>query len=99
MTFVRRLANITAPVVRGLYCSSFQNLVKKPCMKSRYIVKVSLTWAHCGGGHGGRVPPLFQARGHNMPCPTHFFLFRFCIWRGFKNKVLFVTFCVKSFSC
>ena len=21
-----------------------------------------------------------------MSCPPHFFLFRFCIWRGFKNK-------------
>jgi len=43
-------------------------------------------WAQCGGEHGGRVPPLFQGGGYNMPCPPHFFLFRFCIWRGFKNK-------------
>jgi len=21
-----------------------------------------------------------------MPCPPDIFLFRFCIWRGFKNK-------------
>jgi len=21
-----------------------------------------------------------------MPCPPHFFLYKFCIWRGFKNK-------------
>jgi len=37
-------------------------------------------------GTGERVPPLFQKGGHNMLCPPHFFLFRFCIWRGFKNK-------------
>ena len=30
--------------------------------------------------------PLFQTGEHNMPFPPHFFLFRFCIWRGFKNK-------------
>ena len=35
---------------------------------------------------GGRVPPLFQTGVHNMPCLPHFFLFRFCIWRDFKNK-------------
>ena len=28
MTYNRRLTNITAPVVRGLYCSSTQNLIK-----------------------------------------------------------------------
>jgi len=37
-------------------------------------------------GTRGRVPPLFQTGGHNMPCQPHFFLFRFCIWKGFKNK-------------
>jgi len=31
-------------------------------------------------------PPLFQTGGHYMPCSPHFFLFSFCIWRGFKNK-------------
>jgi len=40
-------------------------------------------WAQFGGG---RVPPLFQTGGHNMPRPTHFFLFTFYIWSGFKNK-------------
>jgi len=29
---------------------------------------------------------LVRRGGHNMPCPLHFFLFRFCIWKGFKNK-------------
>jgi len=29
MTFDRRLANIAAPVIRGLYCPSSQNLAKK----------------------------------------------------------------------
>ena len=36
---------------------------------------------------GGDVSPHFFRRGgHNMPCPSHFFLFRFFIWRGFKSK-------------
>jgi len=40
-----------------------------------------------GGGHGGRVPFTFSDGGeHSMPCPPYFFLFRFCSWRGFKNK-------------
>jgi len=43
-------------------------------------------WAQFGGGYGGRVPPLCQTGGHNMPCPPTFFLFRFCIWRRFKTK-------------
>jgi len=33
--------NVRAPVVFGLYCPSSQNLIKKFCMKSRSIVKVS----------------------------------------------------------
>jgi len=43
-------------------------------------------WAQFGEGHGGRVPPLFQTGGHNMPCPPHFFLIWFRNWKGFKNK-------------
>jgi len=38
------------------------------------------------GDTGDVSPPLFQTGGHNMPCPPHFFLFRFCIWRDFKNR-------------
>jgi len=37
-------------------------------------------WAQFGGAHEGRLPPLFQTGVHNI------FLFRFCIWRGFKYK-------------
>jgi len=29
MAFDRRLANVTDPVVRGLYCPSTQNLIQK----------------------------------------------------------------------
>jgi len=32
----------------------------------------------------GEVSP--RQWGYNMPCPFHFFLSRFCIWSGFKNK-------------
>jgi len=42
--------------------------------------------AQFGGGHGGRIPPLFQVGGYKTPFPPKFFLFKFYIWRGFKNK-------------
>jgi len=59
----------------------------------------SSPWAQVGGGHGGRVPPLFQTGGHNMPCPVTFFRLGFAFGEFSKMKVMFVTFCVKSFSC
>jgi len=37
------------------------------------------------GDTGDVSPPLFQVGGRSMPCPS-FFLFRYCVWRGFKNK-------------
>jgi len=43
-------------------------------------------WAQFGGGHGGRVPPLFQTGGTLYAVSPHFFLLRFCNWIGFKNK-------------
>ena len=36
-------------------------------------------------GTRGRVPPLFQTGGHNIPRPPTFFS-KFCIRKGFKNK-------------
>jgi len=36
------------------------------------------------GDTGDVSPQFFRRGGHNMPCPPHFFLFRFCIWRGFQ---------------
>jgi len=35
---------------------------------------------------GDMSPSLFQTVEHNMLCPAHVFLFRFCIWRDCKNK-------------
>jgi len=50
------------------------------CMIHMYMA--AIWW-----GTRGTCTPHFFSRGwHNMPCPPHFFLFRFCIWRGFKNK-------------
>jgi len=43
-------------------------------------------WAKFGGGHGGRVPPLFQTGRTYYAMSPHFFLFAFCIWSGFENK-------------
>jgi len=34
----------------------------------------------------GTCLSTFLDGGHNMPCPSNFFLFRFYIWRGFKIK-------------
>jgi len=31
-------------------------------------------------------PHFFRRGGQNRPCAPHFVLFKFCIWRGFKNK-------------
>jgi len=33
MTFDRRIANITGPLLQGLYCPSSRKLIKRPCMK------------------------------------------------------------------
>ena len=38
------------------------------------------------GDAGDASPPLFQTGGTQYAMSPHFFLFRFCIWRGFKNK-------------
>jgi len=32
-----------------------------------------------------------------MTCPLHFFLFKFCIWRGFKNKNVCHVLCEELF--
>ena len=38
-------------------------------------------------GDTGTCPTHIWKQGrYNMPCPTHFIPFKFCIWRGFKNK-------------
>jgi len=42
MTFACRLANTIGPVVRMSYWFPTQNLIKRPCMKSHWIVKASL---------------------------------------------------------
>jgi len=37
-------------------------------------------------GHQGRVPQRFVTGGTQYAMPPQFFLFRFWIWRDFKNK-------------
>ena len=39
------------------------------------------------GKRGTCRPHFFRLGRHNMPCPPHFFLFRFCNWRGVRNKI------------
>ena len=52
------------------------------------------------GDTGDVSPPLFQTGGgHNMPCPPTFFSLGFVFGEISKIEVMFVTFCVKSFSC
>ena len=51
-------------------------------------------------GTRGTCPPHFFKRGgHIMPCPPTVFSLGFVFGEVSKIKVMFVTFCVKSFSC
>jgi len=56
-------------------------------------------WTQFVGGHVGLAPHFFRQGGHNMPCPPTFFKLGFVFGEVSKIKVMFVTFCVKSFSC
>jgi len=56
-------------------------------------------WAQFAGGHGGSAPHFFRRRGQNMLCPPTFFSSGFVCGELSKIKVMFVTFCVMSFSC
>ena len=38
-------------------------------------------------GDTGVVPPTFSDWGDIIAMSPHFFLIRFCIWRGFENKI------------
>ena len=51
----------------------------------KYLTQVC-AWAQFGGGRGGHVSPTFSDAGDIICHAPHFFLFTFCIWRGFKNK-------------
>jgi len=59
----------------------------------------------CNHGHnlvgdtGDVSPQFFRRGGHNMSCPPTFFSLDFVSGEVSKIKVMFVTFCVKSFSC
>jgi len=64
-------------------------------MKRKVWILVQQPWAQFGGG--GTWPP--QTGGHNMPCPPTFFSLAFAFGEVSKIRVMFVTFCVKSFSC
>jgi len=95
------------------YSSSFEPVVVFHCLaargkklrsRGRYLASFRLSrhpepWAQFGGGHGGRVSPPFKTGGHNMPCPPTFFSLGFVFAEVSKIKVMFVTFCEKSFSC
>jgi len=49
-------------------------------------------------GIQGTCPPTFSGGGYNIPCPPTFFSLGFVFGEVSKIKVMFVTFCVKSFS-
>ena len=49
-------------------------------------------------GNMGDVFPHFFRWGYNIPCPPTFFSLGFVFGEVSKIKVMFVTFCVKSFS-
>jgi len=50
------------------------------------IYNVMICRVHGRNLVGDVSPSLFHTGAYNMPCPPHFFLFRFCLWRGFTNK-------------
>jgi len=54
--------------------------------------------AHLVGDTGDVSPHFFRRGGHNMSCHPHFFSLGFVFGEVSKIKVMFVTFCVKSFS-
>jgi len=56
-------------------------------------------WAQFGGGHGGRVPPLFQTGGAEYAMSPPLFSLGFAFGEVSKIKMKFVAFWVKSFSC
>ena len=75
--------------------------VVRPITATRRVLSNHvLSWARFGGAHGGRVPLTFSDGGvHDMSCPLTFFSLGFAFGEVSKLKVMFVTFCVKSFSC
>jgi len=81
----------TSAATNGAVLISFMSyLTTSPMLQS---------WAQFGGGHGGRVPPFLRRGGHNVPCPPHVFSLGFVFGEVSKIKVIFVTFCMKRFSC
>jgi len=78
-----------------LFATTTQN--SRKCKEAKPLLH---PWAQFGGGHGRRVPLTFSDRG-NIIChvlPTCFCL-GFVFGEVSKIKVMFVTFCEKSFSC
>jgi len=51
------------------------------------------------GDTGTSSPTFSDGGGHNMPYPPTFFSLGFVFGEVAKINVMFVTFCVKSFSC
>jgi len=57
------------------------NLGRRITIDDRYMHGRS-----CVGDTGDVHPHFFQTIGIYYAMSPHIFLFRFCIWRGFKNK-------------
>jgi len=51
------------------------------------------------GDTGDMYPHFFRWGRYNMLCPSHFFSLGFVFGEVSKIEVMFVMFCVKSFSC
>ena len=58
---------------KGLYLERFQNQIW-PLSHFVWRVFDVRSWAQFGGGHGRRVPPIFQVGWYNMPCLLTFSL-------------------------
>jgi len=85
-------------VVAGLKFHSFAKKTGKLQFNSDTFIPFK-TWTQFGGWHGGRGPHFFRLVVYNMPCPPTFSSLGFVFGEVSKTKLMFVTFCVKSFSC
>jgi len=70
-----------------------------PTVKNNNTAYHAFAWAQFWGGHGGRVRPTFSDGGTQYAMSPHFFSLGIVFGEVSKIKVMFVTFCVKRFSC
>jgi len=94
----RGLTKFHAGSKQTLVCVVINNS-SYPTVKNNNTAYHAFAWAQVGGGHGGRVRPTFSDGGTQYAMSPHFFSLGIVFGEVSKIKVMFVTFCVKRFSC